>query len=336
MADVLSQSQIDALLNSLNGGNSESAIEEMEAEAASEKKAKVYDFKTPKKFTKEKLKVIDSIFENYARLLSSYLTGLMRLYCKVELLQIEEQKYYEYNNALPDYVLMSMVNMGIDDEDIADTNIIYQLSNPVAYTMIDRLLGGFGNYVDINRDFTEIETNLMRGIIEKMIGLLREAWANYLDINPTMSALETNARVIQSITPDDTVILIMLEVEIRSMKNTISICIPALNLEEMMGKFTDRFAQRSGKRFDADRETERRDELLKGIKDTALRVNAVLAETKVDLYDILTLQVNDVIPLNVSIDGNVAVKVGGNLWFDGKLGVKNGKKAVKIDNIYKN
>ena len=334
MADVLSQSQIDELLNSFSAVGTK-AFEEIETENSGSKKAKTYDFKTPKKFTKEKLKVIESIFENYSRLLSSYLTGLMRLYCKVDVLQIEEQRYYDYNNALPDYVMMSIINLGIDDEDILDTSIIFQLSNPIAYSMMDRLMGGHGSYTDVSRDFTEIEISLMRNILNKMTGLMKEAWANYIDISPVMTNLETNARVIQSIGPDDVIILVMLEVEIKNIKNTISICIPAINLEGIMAKFTDRY-NRSNKRFDANKEAERREEILQGIKNTSLKIDAVLAETQVDLYDILTLQVDDVIPLNVNIDKNVTIKIGDNVWFDGKLGIKNNKKAVKIENIYKN
>ena len=110
MADVLSQSQIDELLNSFSSQGTK-AFDEIE-EHANNKKIKNYDFKMPKKFTKEQLKIIDGIFENYGRILSSYLTGLMRTYCKVEVLQIEEQRYYEFNNALPDYVMMSMINLG--------------------------------------------------------------------------------------------------------------------------------------------------------------------------------------------------------------------------------
>lgn len=332
MADVLSQKQIDELLNSFSANGSK-AFEEIEETA--DKKAKAYDFKMPKKFTKEKLKIIDSIYENYSRLLSSYLTGLMRLYCKVDVLQIEEQKYYEYNNALPDYVIMGIVNLDIDDEDIMDTSVIFQVSNPISYSMMDRLMGGYGTYSDTNRDFTEIEIGLMRGIVEKMVELQKEAWANYIEIDPKLTRLETNARVFQSIGPDDIIILVMLEVEIKNVKNTISICIPALNLEAIMAKFADRYALKN-RRFDASKEAERREEILKGIKDTTLQIDAVLAETQVDLYDILTLQVNDIIPLNMSIDNNVTVKIGDNVWFDGKLGTKNNRKAVKIDNIYKN
>lgn len=332
MADVLSQSQIDALLNSFSSEGTK-AFEEIE-EQAKEQKIKNYDFKMPKKFTKEQLKVIDGIFENYSRVLSSYLTGLMRIFCKVEVLQIEEQLYYEFNNALPDYVMMSMVNMGITDDDVIETNSIMQVSNQIAFTMMDRLMGGEGTYYEQNRDFTEIEVGLFTTVLNKMAALLKEPWGTYIDINPVITTIETNARVMQSISPDEVVILVVLEMEIKDVKNTMTFCIPAMNLESIMSKFGDRWS-RTTKKLDPKREKERRVSLLEAIKDSELRISAVLGETKLDLYDVLTMQVNDIIPLDVPIDSNITVNIGSNLWFDGKLGTKNNKKAVKIDNIYK-
>lgn len=173
MADVLSQSQIDDLLNSINTGG-EKAIEEIETQTQ-EKKTKVYDFRMPKKFTKERLRILDRIFEIYSRLLSSYFTGLLRLYCKVNVLQIEEQRYYEFNNALPEYVLMAIVDLGIEDEEVSDTNMIMQMSNPITFSMLDRLLGGNGNYIDLSRDFTEIETGLMTNILRKMCSMQKRS-----------------------------------------------------------------------------------------------------------------------------------------------------------------
>lgn len=332
MADVLSQSQIDELLNSFSTGG-EKAIEEI-AEQSMEKKIKVYDFRMPKKFTKERLRILDRIFENYSRLLSSYFTGLLRLYCKVSVLQIEEQRYYEFNNALPEYVMMSISDLGINDEDVDDTFLITQISNPITFSFLDRLLGGNGNYVDVSRDFTEIETNLMSNILSNICGMLKESWSTYMDIQPKVQSIETNSRVLQTIAPEDVIILVIMEVEIKEVKNTISLCIPAMNLEQIMEKFSDRNS-RNPKKNDAIKESERRAEILTSIKNTPIDITAELCETQIDLQDILTLQVGDIIPLNTSINSNVILKVGSTNWFDGKLGAVNNKKAVKLDNIMK-
>lgn len=300
-----------------------------------EEKVKEYDFRAPKKFTKEQIKVLDGIFENYARLLSSYLTGLLRLYCRVSLVNIEEQRYSEFNNALPDYVLMGMVDMGIKNEEVSETTVIVQISNTITFTMIDRLLGGRGEYRDVNRDFTEIEITIMTDVMKSMAGLLYEPWSSHIELEPKLIGIETNSRVVQTIGHEDTVIIVALEVEINGAKSIISVCIPAINLDEIMSKFISRYNV-SRRKLDANREAERRDTIMTGISDTDLNITAVLGEINLDLYEVLTLQVNDVIPLGKSISSSVDVRIGNKPWCTGKLGTYNNKKAVMIDNFIEN
>lgn len=330
MGDVLSQSQIDKLLNSFSEEGSK-AFENID-EDSENKKIKSYDFKMPKKFTKEQLKVITDIYEIYSRMLSSYFTSLTRLFCKVSVLQVEEQRYYEFNNALQDHVIMGTINLGIEDDNLVDMSCILQFSNTITFTLIDRVLGGNGSYFEVNRDFTEIEVALMKGIMTKMSATLKDAWSDYLEINPVLVDIETNARISQSIAPDDVIVLVTLEVEIKNVKNIITISIPAVNMETVMAKFHTK----TNKRFDAVREEKRREDILKGIKNSALSIDVILGETQVELHDIITLQPDDIIPLNIPIKNNANVKINDNLWFDGKLGIINNKKAIKIDNVYKN
>lgn len=328
MADVLSQSQIDDLLNSLKTVGAPEV-------STTEKKIKAYDFKAPKKFTKEQIKMLESIFENYTRLLSSYLTSILRLYCKVSLLQIEEQRYFEFNNALPDYVVMAMVDMGLPDPDISDTTVIIQLSNPITFAMIDRLVGGKGSYSDETRDFTEIEIGILQGILQRFATLMEEPWKNYIESHPALRNIETNTRVVQEIASDDVAVIVMMEVEIQDVKNTIAVCLPAINLEEIIAKFSGRYV-RITKKLDPKRDEERRQDLMETIKDSRLKVTAVLGEASVELGDILNLQINDVLPLNIGIDENVSLRIGDKCWFDGKLGLKSNRKAVKIEHILRN
>ena len=329
MADVLTQAQIDEMLKNVAMGAAPIAA------PTQEEKVKEYDFRAPKKFTKEQIKVLDSIFENYARLMSSYLTGLLRLYSRVSLVTIEEQRYSEFNNALPDYVMMGMVDMGIKNDEVSETNVIVQVSNAITYTMIDRLLGGKGEYRDVNRDFTEIEITIMSDVMRSFARLLHEPWSNHIDLEPKLIGIETNSRVVQTISHEDTVIIVALEVEINGSKSIVSVCIPAINLDEIMGKFIPRYTG-AKRKTDATREAERRDSIMSGISTTDLEIKAILGEINLDLYEVLTLQVNDVIPLGKNISSNILVRVGDRDWCDGKLGTYNNRKAIMIDNFIQN
>ncbi len=328
MAETLTQEQIDAMLSSaLSGGIISTSAEE-------EEEVKEYDFRSPKKFTKERIKILDSIFDNYARLLSSYLTGLLRLYCKVSLSSIEEQRYFEFNNALPDYVMMGMVDLGIHDDDIEECTTILQLSNSLTYTMIDRLLGGKGEYKDADRDFTEIEVSIMDNIMNHMAGLLREPWETYVSLAPQLINIETNSRVISSVGYDDTMIIVALEVTISDTKSIVTVVMSALDLDEIMAKFVHK-TTRGSRRSDSNKEAERKESIMRALNTSVLDITAILSETQLDMSDVINLQVGDIIPLGKPIDGNISLQVGGKTWFDGKLGTYNHKKAVKIEHVFR-
>lgn len=306
MADTLTQEQIDAMLSSvLSGGDTASLDTHEEKEEIKE-----YDFRTPKKFTKEQIKILERIFENYSRHLSSYITGLLRLYCKVSLASIE-------------------------DDDIEESNAVLQLSNSLTFTMIDRMLGGRGTYQDADRDFTEIEINVMRGIVERFTSLMSQAWDGYVDTNPKLESIETNSRVISAADADETMIIVAMEVTVNDSKSIVSFCMSAITMDQIMKKFSAKFS--SGKRAGSPtKETERKENLMSTLSQSELTVTAVLDDTMLTLRDVLNLQVNDIIPLNKPITDNVQLKVGSTCWFDGKLGTLNGKKAFRIDNILKN
>ena len=116
MADVLSQSQIDALLKSMQGGGgddssagSASAQPEKKAAAVQEEKKKPdtpeikyskYDFYSPRKFTKDKMKILTSVFENYARIITSQVNGVFRVMTDITVMEVQERRYYEFVNSL--------------------------------------------------------------------------------------------------------------------------------------------------------------------------------------------------------------------------------------------
>ena len=97
MADVLSQSQIDALLKSMSADApaQEKKTESVQPLSPEEKNYIKYDFFSPRKFTKEKMKILRSVFENYARILTSQIYGIFREMTDLTVLDVQERRYYE-------------------------------------------------------------------------------------------------------------------------------------------------------------------------------------------------------------------------------------------------
>ena len=328
MADILSQSQIDALLSNLTSG--EVDIDEIDKEI-DDSKVKVYDFNSPKKVTRENLKLINSIYESYARIVSSYLTAVLRLYCEIEIEQIDESIFYEYNNALNDSVLMCVVDFIMPDTKKSCGQILVNVSKPLAFSIIDKLMGGDGDDYKYDRDFTDIELAILDNLLRQIIGQMQDAWQNTLPIIVEFNKIETNARFIQSIGYNDTVLLIVLDTMVKGLSDKITICIPTMTIDEIFKK-SDSVLKMGRKQSNIEAEKDR-EAIMEYLKASYLNVAAILGGTELTLNEVLNIQVGDVIVLDDKTDEDVIVNIEEKTWFKGKWGIKKKRNAIKINEI---
>jgi|LGVF01.2.fsa_nt_gb flagellar motor switch protein FliM len=326
MAEILSQSQIDSLLNSLTSGVEEIIPSE---ETNQEKKYKDYDFRRPKLFTREQLKLLFSIYENYARLLSSHITGVLQSYSLVEIIEVEEQQYSEFNNALPDSVLMGLVNFEIVGNEDEEFLVIMDISKDIGFCSFDRLLGGVGKPLEEDREYTEIEIGVLEYYIKGMSNLMKNVWFDYLEITPHLMKIETNSRVLQGISADENVVIIVMNVVINNTSGKINVCIPATTLDMLFKKKLYQ-TKKNVKRGDQIAEEKRRQNIVNEIRKTDLEITGVLGEVEVLSQDIVELEVGDIIKLKKPQDALVDIIVNDEIWFRGEIGTYNKNKAIVI------
>ena len=198
--------------------------------------------------------------------------------------------------------------------------------------MIDRLLGGSGECVNINLEYTDIEIAIMSNILGKLTSLVKEAWCNYIEVDAELKIVETNARLLQALSPEDIVVIVVINVKIKNISGEISICLPATNLEEIINNFSSKYT-RSTKRHNKDFEDIKKQQILQSLTESNLEIKAVMHEMQLELKDVLQLQVADVIPLNKSINSDIYITVDNTPWFNAKLGETKLKKAVKLSSL---
>ncbi|MCQ4726584.1 FliM/FliN family flagellar motor switch protein [Anaerotignum faecicola] len=322
MPEVLSQSQIDALISSMASGG---AAEEKKEE----KHYKKYDFYSPKKFTKDKLKMLFGIYENYARLCSSRINSIVRGSSAVEVAAVEEQRYYEFSNALSDNDVITLINVKMPD-DTVNGPIVLHTTGPLMLCMIDRMIGGTGEEIeeDISNSYvyTDIEIALYNNIVKYLVSIMADGWMNYLDLKFELEKVETNPSMMQKIGRDETIVIIVLDVEIGSVKGKINICLPGNFLAGVFKIFDDNPER-------AERDEDSSAEIFENIKGTAMEIKAELGNSVLMLKDVYGLQVGDVINLNKPKDSDVFLYIEGEPWFKGELGKSNKNMAVKINEI---
>lgn len=328
MAEVLSQQQIDELLGNYKSGNVD-----LETESDSSKKVKPYDFMSPKKFSRDQRKLLRSVYEGFGKSLSLQLAGMLRTSCQVEVLQVEEEEFKEYSNALGDNVLMGAFGMLNQENQIEDKQILMEVSRPLSFSILDRLLGGNGSGFNIDRDYTELELAIYDYWFRQIPPLLDNAWSNYVELQHSLDGIETNARMLQSVQPDESVAIVLMEVTMDNFKGNINICISFNALEEIYRVFQSKYI-RLRKKTDPDQEKQRRQHIMGALEDAPVEVTALLGEGEISLHEVLGLQVGDVISLSSTLnDRSVHLAVEGCPWFKGQAGTLKKDYAVRISEL---
>ncbi|WP_058485164.1 flagellar motor switch protein FliM [Defluviitalea phaphyphila] len=322
MGEVLSQSEIDELLKALNTG--ELDVEDIQANDR-EKHIKNYDFARPSKFSKEQLRTLEIIFENYSRIASTYLSGYLRTPTKVEVINAEAVTYYEFSNSLSNPVILSIV-----DFYPLKGSIIFEISPNVGYCIIDRILGGKGSAIDKIREFTEIERILLERIVAQLLNLLKEPWENVLEINPKLEKIETNSQFAQIISPNEMIALVTLNVKIGEVEGMMNICIPHLVIEPIMDKLNTKYWFTISEKED---QTIYREYLEKRLEIAKIPIKAILGKTHITVGEFINLQKGDVIKLDSYINSDLDIMVGNILKFHAKPGILKNKNAIQITSI---
>jgi flagellar motor switch protein FliM len=319
LSDVLSQSEIDDLLQALSTG--EVDVQEFKEENK-DKKIKKYDFRRPDKFAKDQLRTLQIIHENFARLLNTFLSGYLRTLINIDVLSVEQLTYYEFSNSISDPAVLGIINF-----EPLNGQIIVDVSTDIAFTMIERVLGGSGRLIKENRGFTEIELTLLKRILIKINKLIVESWENIVALNPSLEKIETNSQFAQIVSPNEIIALVTLNVKIGEVEGMLNMCIPYYVLEPIIPKLSTRlWFSNNNKEVTC----EEKDAIKFGLEKTYVNVRAVIGSTNISVGEFLDLQIGDVIQLDTKVNEDIKVIIGNQQKFYAKPGVRKNKVAIKI------
>ena len=326
MAEVLSQNQIDMLLSSMRATNE--APKETKADEKTEEQYKKYDFYSPKKFTNDKLKMLESIYDTYCRMTTSRLSGVFRASCEMKVITVEEQRYHEFNNSMGDNDVMELIYLKLPD-DSKNLPMMFHISQNLVVNIIDRMLGGEGDEQDLDASYsyTEIELGLYQNIMQHFSAMFKDAWKNYIKIDVGSTRIFESPSLFQDISLDETVVIVMLEMVFQNVKGYINFCMPG-NL--LMNIFSLIDKRRSSENIYDNYVPESKDIIMEKIRRSALDVSVELGTAQLSFRDIYDLKVDDVIDFSKNKDSDVTVYVEQQPWFKGQLGVHNSNVAVKL------
>lgn len=342
MTEVLSQEEIDALLTAISSGEGdktpaasaesggETAAPRSSGKVEKRRRIKIYDFKRPDKFSKDQIRTLQMMHEAFARLATTALSARLRTLVGVHVSSVDQLTYEEFIKSIPNPTTLAVIDMSP-----LKGNAVLEMDPSITFSMIDRLFGGKGKPLNLQREMTDIERGVIERIILRILNDLKEAWANVVDLRPRLTTFESNPQFVQIVPPNDMAVLITLDTRVGEVEGLTNFCIPYITLEPIISKLSAQYwysSIRRGASGDAV-------EAIRGrLSRAPLPVVAVLGYAPVSMQELCDLKVGDVLKLKETITSEATLFVNNRPKFlcrPGQVGQKMGVQLTRpVDDMY--
>jgi len=322
VAEALSQKEIDALISALSTGE----VEVGEAGGVlktPQRQIRVYDFHRPDKFSKDQVRSLEMIHDNFARLLTTAFSANFRTMVQVSMNSVYQLPFGEFIQSADNPTVLAIVN-----PNPLPGKIVMELHPSIAFPMIDRMLGGPGDGHGKNRALTEIERVVIRRVFTAMMDSFVEAWRDVIKLEPEVEGIETNPLFTQILPPGEMVAAVTLPIRMGDYEGILNLFLPHIVMEPILPRLSTHQWFSTVRRFSRQ---ESRDRLTKRLMDVPLTVSAVLGEVELTLGELVNLQKGDVLLLTETGELKVTLLIEGRPKFRAKPGRRGKHAACRIE-----
>ena len=318
---VLSQQEVDSLLVAMDSG--EMNTEDMSDEITGQK-VKSYDFKRPVRLSKEYLSTITMIFDDFAKRISNQLTTRLKRPVDVKTAAIEQVSFDAFMHSVPSFTLM-----GVFKSTPLNGLQILEINPQLSLQMVELLCG----YSDVTTDkqltkseFTDIELAILEDVMQSLLRSFEAAWQDTKKIDVSLESAETNPQLLQTMSPNEPVVLASFAVTLANQQTFINLCIPYISFEDILDKLSFKNWFHSGKESDASDHGQ----LAGSLDRVPVSIEVRLGESQMNVSDFLEMDEGDIIQLDDKTNKPLTMFVEDKPYFKVKPGTLGNKLAVEI------
>jgi len=320
VAKILSQDEIDALLSTVSSGDEIGA--QMSASDDLLRSVVAYDFKHPNRVSKDQIRTLENLHDNFAGHLGSTLSTIQRAMVDTELVSVDQITYSEF--------IMSLVNPSntftVSVEPLEGKCLI-DFNPTLAFIFIDRMFGGVGRFLEAERELTGIERAVLTKIAMSVFGELERTWSSVVKMQIRQVSLESNPQFVQIVPPGETVIVISMQVKMLGNSGLLTICYPYVTLESIMKDLIGKSWVDQSKKGDAELDLATN---TGNLQDVSADVTAQLGTAQITIRDFVNLKVGDVIQLDQRICQPLEIFVRGAKKYLARPGIVGKKTGFQV------
>src|SRR5579862_427460 len=228
MRKILSQDEIDALF---------SAAQKKPATRAPQKKVVACDLRRSSQLSSERVRVVTSLHESFARRLGDSLGAYLRVGFEMNLVSAEQFTYDEFLSRMSEMTYFASLRVLP-----IDARAALQADLSLVYPIVDLILGGSGSDLIDPRDLTEIEEQIFETVVRVIARDLQTTWAPVLELDIQFDQRQQHAQVQGLMLPQERILSLSFEIRLPESRGTLSLAFPAVVANALLRKLSVRWS----------------------------------------------------------------------------------------------
>lgn len=318
----LSLEEIDSLIAEVDAPSASGPRSAGGGTTATPGEPQLFDFRRPNKFSRDHVRALQIVNETFARQTGTILSTTLRAVSTMTLTSVDQMTYDEFIRQTPNPTVMAILSL----EPLNGAGIL-QIPMHLAMAIVDRMLGGSGTGAFPSRPLTEIESTLMRTIIDRALAELSYSYESLVELEPAIVQFESNPQFAQVAAPSDMVVLSTYETRIGGELGSMTLCMPFSSLQPVLERAVTHslFADRSSgdpasiQKVMTDR-----------LEQVPVEVSVRFGSVTLTSAEIVGLREGDVLPLHHKVEDPLTVTAVGQPLLHATPGKRGKRLAVLI------
>jgi flagellar motor switch protein FliM len=322
MTEILSQEEVDALLNAIQKGDV-NVSEPPKQEEIAKRRVEPYDFHKPHLISNEQLRGLQIIHDNFAKGLQGGLSGMLRTALDVKLVAIDQLQYSEFVLSLYNPTFLTVMSLA----PLAG-NALIEMNLAIIMVIIDRLLGGTGVAVPPPRELTPIEMSVVRSVVRMALHEMQLAWEGTVPgIRFEVESHDFNPEFLRIAAPESSVLSVTFDWRIGETAGVINLCYPFSLIKPVLPKLSTESVVSKAVKEPTEAEKKK---MLRSVGLVPMTVHAVLGRSILTADQVANLKVGDILCLENRFDNPIHVVIEGKPCYRAEIGQRHEKMAVRL------
>lgn len=319
--EILSQEEVDALLNNMSGEPTDGPSDQGSATGITN-----YNLAQQERIVRGRMATLEIVYDRAARHLRQTFYSMVRKNIEITNEGVKPIKYNEWIKRLPQpasYTVLQLKHLR--------GNGLFVLEPNLVFATIDALFGGNGIHTRIEgRDFSPTEQEIIGRIVKLLSETFAQAWKPILPVEFIPLRNEIHSQFASIATPSELVLACKLFIEIGTISGGAYLCIPYSSIEPIRNLLTNDLQN------DSDRDDGRWNNVLhQHVLDTRATLRFELSRKKISLQQIHEFKIGDIIPLDMSNPPEAIGYCNNVKLLKGTPGIQNNHMSVQITHARK-